>query len=106
MLQLPQAGRVRRADVHHQVVRERREHLDAAYVVDDRLIERCLPILSDVHPHWPWTPSQPGEASSNLASAIVVESHPVDEGLVLREAEEPGPGISGLRSRGDRPYLD
>ena len=37
---------------------------------------------------------------------LVVEPHPVDHRLVLGEAEQAGPGIAGLGTRGERAHLD
>ena len=36
---------------------------------------------------------------------IIIKSHPVDEGPVLRQTEQPGFVIAGLGNRGNRSYL-
>ena len=60
-LKVPQAGRVRRADVDHHVVGHPGHQPGAGYVVRDRLVRGSGPGLADVHPDDDRTSPTPGQ---------------------------------------------
>ena len=46
------------------------------------------------------------QALEGAGLAVIVETHAVDDGLVLGQPEQARPGIALLRTRGQRPHLD
>ena len=103
-LEVAEAGRVRRADVDHEVVGVRGEPPGAVGEVGDRLGLGDAPGLADVGA------DRAGAAMCEPArrgrGAVVVEAHAVDQRAIAGQPEHPGPRVAGLRLGGDRADLD
>ena len=99
-LQVAQSRRVRRADVDHHERRQRAEQPGAFGVVVDRRLGRGGLGLADVDAdrHVGGVPRQ---LDRQLARAVVVESHPVEQRAVVGQPEHPRLRVAGLRLRGD-----
>ena len=103
-LQVAQARRVRRADVDHQERGQRADQACALGVVGDGVLGRGHLGLADVHPdrHVGGVPGQP---QREFARSVIVEPHPVEQGLVVGQPEHPRLRIAGLGLRGHRADL-
>ena len=108
LLQSAEAGRVRRAHVHDEVVGVRREHPGAALVVADRVLDGRHPALADVHAEHRAVPAacEPREAADRGIRPAVVEAHAVDERAVVDEPEQARALVAGLGDGGDGADLD
>ena len=114
VLQQPEPRRVRGADVDHEVVGGRREAAGADEVVLHGVLELHHLALADVHADHgtdlgvPALQGGPGglEPGRHGGGAVVVESHPVDDGPVLDEPEQPRLLVAGLGLAGDGADLD
>jgi hypothetical protein len=111
-LQVPQPRGVRRADVDDQVVGVRAEPFGALDVVGGGLAVRYGLGLADVDADDGATPAAAAAAVAAAAQsprhhsrAVIVEPHPVDNGPVPGQPEQPGPRVARLRLGGDRTDL-
>ena len=104
-LQVAQARRVRRRDVDRQIVGQRREGPDAEHIVRDAVGR--VPVGADVDAHHAHRAAgrPPHEARTGPLEALVVEAEAVDDGRVLRQAEQSRTGVAVLRSRRQRADL-
>ena len=98
-LQRPQAGRIGRGDVDREIGRHPPEPSQAGSVVRQPIFG--ILVGPQVGPHHAVTPARetPGEGLQTL----IVESHPVDDRLVFRQAEQAGSWIAHLRQWRHRP---
>ncbi len=121
----PQPHRIGRADIDGQVIRQLGEVLQQRQVIEDGLlIGGCL-VLPDVHPQddrcraqrrhgsagsGPKIESSPaGGLAQRLHDrlrSLARKPHPVDDGFILHQPEDPRFGIARLRQRCDRPDLN
>ncbi|CAH0326304.1 hypothetical protein SRABI128_05258 [Microbacterium sp. Bi128] len=109
VLQQPKPGGVGRADVHHEIIRCGGQAARADQVIGHRILEPDHLALADVHPdHGPDAgvlALQGGagglQARGHRRGAVVVESHAVNDGPVLHEAEQPRRRVPGLGLAGD-----
>jgi hypothetical protein len=105
-LQVAQPGRVRRADVDHEIVSDPGEQPRALRVVDRRRRLRHGPGLADVDSDRFVTGPAPAQPPGHGGRAVVIEPHPVHQGPVGGQPEQPGPGIAALRAGGHGADLD
>ena len=109
ILELAQAGRVRRADIERKVIAKNFQPLERQQVVARRLLDWSHFRFADVDPHRNPRPA-PGSAKlleprRDHVAALVVKTEPVDQPADFRHAKNPRLRIPRLRARGDRPHF-
>ncbi len=90
-LQLAQARRVRRRDVDRDVVGQRVERAQAGDIVGDRI--GAVAIGADIDAERPGQRAQPLEPGAHRLETVVVEAHPVDQGLLAGRRNRRGFGL-------------
>ena len=106
ILQFPQARGVRARDIEDEIIRVVGEPREAGQVILRRLVDVRRLGLAEIDPEG--NPAAAGalaagQAGRDRAGAIIVESKAVDHRLLGRIAEDPWPGVAGLRPGRDRP---
>ena len=104
-LQIAQPCRIRRRNIHRDIVGHAVNRPHGRKVVLRRSLRGRGRILADIHPDNP-AEFPPCEAIGRGLRPFVVESHAVDQRPRGRQAEEARTRITGLRARGNRPHLD
>src|SRR5690606_39591998 len=91
-----------------EVVGVRGEQPSARQIVVDRLVDRHDLRLADVDADdgTDARTTRTGDARRARLGARVVEAHPVDDGTVRDQPEQPRTRIARLRERGDGAHLD
>src|SRR5690606_32936677 len=94
--------------VHDEVVAVRGQQTRAHQVVVDGLVDRHDLGLADVDTHDGTDAGPPRARDSGCAGrgAGIVEAHPIDDGPIRDQPEQPRTWIARLRTRRDRADLD
>ncbi len=107
-LQFAQAGRVRRADVHRQVIRIRKHATHHGDVVLRGVLEWCFLLLAEAHanakPPVLQRPRRDQPRHGGLHTAVG-KAHAVDESAIIDQAEHARLFVAGLRPRRQRADL-
>src|SRR6266403_944757 len=99
VLELSQAGRVRRTDVDDKKIGSVAERMDRGRIILASVRQIHVAVFSDVDTdqdavRWPW------DARRDGVRAVIVESHPVNEGALFNLAKKSWSLSAGLRTRG------
>ena len=116
LLQIAQARRVGRGNIHGDVARDRREPLDQPHIVggaigrifvgaDIDADNSCLPRSAARVGLLRWSSAR-GKPHQHGVGALRIEAEPVDDAMVGIKAEQPRPRIAGLRLRRDGADFD
>src|SRR6476660_10212975 len=109
-MQVAQAGCVWRADIQRDVIGKMPQHAKRVKIIVCRLLEWRCSRLADVDSHWNGRPSaayaQRRQSLGNRVRAIVVETKPINQRLLLGQAEDTRLGVARLRFCSHGPNLD
>ena len=103
-LQIAQAGRIRRGDIHRDVACDRRKDFDQSDIIGHAI--GTVAIGADIDPDNPALVHALGEARQDRILAVIVEAEPVDHRLIGIEPENARARIALLRARRDGADLD
>ena len=107
---LAQTRCVWRADIQRDVIGKIPQHAKRVKVIVCRLLERSCSRLADVDSHWNGRPSaaftQRRQSVRNRVRAVVVETKPIDQRLLLGQSKNARLGVSRLRLCRHGPNLD
>src|ERR1700679_2246208 len=99
VLKRPQSCGVWRRYVHRNVVGNGEHRAQTKDIVVDGTIERCDGVFSNVHADHTGRPPR-AEACDDSLGAVVGESHPVDDAVVLWQPKNAWQGVPRLGLRG------
>jgi len=105
-LQLAQPRGVGRRQIHRHVIRHRVGFAQANQIVVRRILVRRVLVFADVEADHPVKFFRFPDIRHADIDARVVEAHPVDDGLLRDQPEQPRLRISNLRPRRDGADLD
>ena len=104
VLQFPQAWRVGRTHVDHEIIHVGMHRVHACEVVLHRPVVGCDLVLANVAPdNQPFRPAD--QTRHRWHQPLVVEPHPVEDAFVLHQTKKPGLGVARLRPRRHRANL-
>ena len=104
-LQLPQIGRVGRADVDGDIIRDLINCVEGCEIVRNCIFDCDAAGLADVHAKNAIRPA-PFDILRHLHSATVVETKPINERAIAWQTKDAWPRISGLWLARDCTYFD
>ena len=105
-LEVAQAGRVRRGQIHGHVVGHRIGFAQADQIIVRRVFIRRVFVFPDVEADDSMKRFRRADVLDADVDAWIVEAHAVDDRLLLDQAEQPGFRVSRLRTRGDRAHFN